>query len=48
MAGPESPNGSSLPKRFGITKPISVAGPNETDLIRNMDLEKVKFLYDFG
>ncbi|KAL4604471.1 hypothetical protein ACB092_10G196000 [Castanea dentata] len=44
MAGPESPNGSSLPKRFGITKPISVAGPTETDLIRNIDLEK--FLLD--
>ena len=48
MAGPESPNGSLPPKRFGITKPISVAGPTETDFIRNIDLEKVKFLYDLG
>lgn len=33
-------------KRYGITKPISLAGPTEADLLRNADLEK--FLVDSG
>ncbi|XP_024930545.3 nuclear poly(A) polymerase 4 isoform X2 [Ziziphus jujuba] len=45
-----SPNGSqptSQPaKKYGITKPISVAGPTEADLQRNIELEK--FLIDSG
>ncbi|XP_020536523.1 nuclear poly(A) polymerase 4 isoform X2 [Jatropha curcas] len=46
-----SPNGASpLPsqpaKRYGITRPISLAGPTEADLHRNAELEK--FLVDSG
>ncbi|KAL8139271.1 hypothetical protein V2J09_005292 [Rumex salicifolius] len=37
---------ASSPKRFGITKPISLSGPNEADLLRNAELEK--FLIDSG
>lgn len=44
-----SPNGSqptSQPaKKYGITKPISVAGPTEADLQRNIELEKVRFFF---
>jgi hypothetical protein len=46
MVGPESPNGSTpqpAAKKYGITKPISIAGPTEADLQRNMDMEKVNF-----
>jgi poly(A) polymerase len=49
MVGPESPNGSTpqpAAKKYGITKPISIAGPTEADLQRNMDMEK--FLIDSG
>ncbi|XP_054791878.1 nuclear poly(A) polymerase 4-like isoform X2 [Prosopis cineraria] len=52
MMGSESPNGSSTPlspqqaKKYGITKPISLAGPNEADFHRNMELER--FLVDSG
>ncbi|GMQ08487.1 hypothetical protein CsSME_00052196 [Camellia sinensis var. sinensis] len=34
------------PKQFGVTKPLSKAGPSETDLQRTLDLEK--FLVDVG
>ncbi|THF98478.1 hypothetical protein TEA_005973 [Camellia sinensis var. sinensis] len=34
------------PKQFGVTKPLSEAGPSETDLQRTLDLEK--FLVDVG
>ena len=34
---------SSPIKRFGITKPISLAGPTEADLLRNAELGKVFF-----
>lgn len=51
--GPESLEDSSSPappppvaKKYGVTKPISIAGPNESDLQRNADLEK--FLLDAG
>lgn len=37
---------STLPKRYGITKPISLAGPSEADHLRNAQLEK--FLIDSG
>ncbi len=46
MVGPESPNGSTpqpAAKKYGITKPISIAGPTEADFQRNMDMEKVNF-----
>ncbi|PON71368.1 Poly(A) polymerase [Trema orientale] len=47
MAGSESPNGSSpAAKMYGITNPISVAGPTDADLQRNVELEK--FLIDSG
>ncbi|XP_062164558.1 nuclear poly(A) polymerase 4-like isoform X2 [Alnus glutinosa] len=48
MVDSESPNGSSpqTAAKYGITKPISLAGPNEADLQRNMELEK--FLIDSG
>ncbi|KAJ7965916.1 nuclear poly(a) polymerase [Quillaja saponaria] len=51
MVGSESPNGSSMgphhpAKNYGITKPISLAGPTEADLQRNMELEKL--LVDSG
>ncbi|KAJ6994814.1 nuclear poly(A) polymerase 4-like [Populus alba x Populus x berolinensis] len=45
MAGSQSPNGTAA-KRYGIMKPISVAGPIEPDLHRNAELEK--FLVDSG
>ncbi|CAN1219056.1 Nuclear poly(A) polymerase 4 [Linum perenne] len=39
--------GSQSPKRkYGITNPISLAGPTDADLLRNSDLEK--FLVDSG
>ena len=50
MVGPESPNGSTpqpAAKKYGITKPISIAGPTEADLQRNMDMEKVNFILFF-
>lgn len=40
MVGSPSPNGTAA-KRYGIMKPISVAGPTEPDLHRNAELEKV-------
>eukprot|EP00257_Ricinus_communis_P025263 XP_025012677.1 nuclear poly(A) polymerase 4 [Ricinus communis] len=57
MVDSPSPNGATSPlqsqtttsttnKRYGITKPISLAGPSEADLLRNADL--VKFLVDSG
>ncbi|XP_047324209.1 nuclear poly(A) polymerase 4-like isoform X2 [Impatiens glandulifera] len=52
MMGPESLEDSSSPapppltKKYGVTKPISVAGPNESDFQRNIELEK--FLLDAG
>ncbi|XP_028777793.1 nuclear poly(A) polymerase 4 isoform X1 [Neltuma alba] len=51
MVSPPSPNVSSNPptqqgNKYGITKPISLAGPTETDIYRNIQLEK--FLVDAG
>ncbi|MBA0690483.1 hypothetical protein Goari_008154, partial [Gossypium aridum] len=44
------PNGSlpqlSQPPKYGITKPISLAGPSEADVQRNTELEK--FLIESG
>lgn len=46
MVGSQSANVSSTSpyqqsKKYGITKPISLAGPTEADTHRNMELEKV-------
>jgi len=42
VGGSEKLNSSSpLPKSYGITKPISLAGPTEADHLRNAELEKV-------
>ncbi|XP_057479009.1 nuclear poly(A) polymerase 4-like isoform X2 [Actinidia eriantha] len=51
MLGSESLDGSSpqqpvAAKKYGVTKPISIAGPTEGDLQRNAELEK--FLVDSG
>ncbi|KAK4854189.1 hypothetical protein QYF36_020306 [Acer negundo] len=42
MLGPETPNCSSTQnvKKYGITKPISVAEPTDADSQRNLELEK--------
>lgn len=31
--------------KYGVTKPISLAGPTEADLQRNAELEKVDIFY---
>ncbi|KAL6985482.1 Nuclear poly(A) polymerase 4 [Sarracenia purpurea var. burkii] len=54
MLGPEGLDGSLTPppaqpvtaKKYGVTKPISLAGPTEADFQRNAELEK--FLIDSG
>lgn len=52
MAGSRSPLGYSPPppsqtmKNYGITKPISLAGPSEADIQRNSELER--FLVESG
>ncbi|GAB2275797.1 hypothetical protein Dimus_010547 [Dionaea muscipula] len=40
MVGSEGSNSSS-PRKYGITKPISLAGPTDADLQRNSELEKL-------
>lgn len=45
MVGSASLNGSSPAKKYGITKPISFAGPTDADLQRNVELEKVILFY---
>ncbi|URE12584.1 Poly(A) polymerase predicted RNA binding domain [Musa troglodytarum] len=42
MGSPSPP----APRQYGITKPISTAGPTEADLKRTTELEK--FLADAG
>lgn len=48
MAVSDSPSGGSTPpqqeqqaNKYGFTKPLSLAGPTDADLQRNLDLEKV-------
>ncbi|RVW20101.1 Nuclear poly(A) polymerase 4 [Vitis vinifera] len=41
----DSPPRQSV-KQYGVTKPISVAGPTEVDIQRSLELEK--FLVDAG
>lgn len=40
----------NVPRQYGVTKPLSTAGPTEADLQRNMELEKVllSFIVHFG
>ena len=41
-------NRSQNPNRvYGVTEPISMAGPSESDMIRNRELEKVRLVYLF-
>jgi hypothetical protein len=49
MVDSKSPNGSSrqTAAKYATTKPISLAGPTQADLKRNMELEKVKICSDF-
>lgn len=35
------PANQAVPKCYGVTKPISMAGPCDTDVQRNKELEKV-------
>ncbi|RDX87755.1 Nuclear poly(A) polymerase 4 [Mucuna pruriens] len=52
MAVSDSPSGGSTPpqqeqaNKYSFSKPLSLAGPNDADLQRNLDLEK--FLLDSG
>lgn len=42
-------NTSQNPGRvYGVTEPISVAGPTESDVIRNRELEKVLLIYFYS
>ena len=41
---PPPPTQPEQANKFGITKPISLAGPTDADLHRNTELEKVRFL----
>ena len=45
------PANQAVPKCYGVTKPISMAGPCDTDVQRNKELEKVlihKFWFPFS
>ena len=42
MVGTQSVNS---PKSYGITKPLSLAGPSAADFKRNLELEKVISLF---
>lgn len=39
-----STSSQAPPKQYGVTKPISMAGPKVDDLQRTMELEKVSFI----
>lgn len=44
MVGTQRVDGGSVvnsPKSYGITKPLSLAGPSPADFKRNLELEKV-------
>ncbi|XP_026447601.1 nuclear poly(A) polymerase 4-like isoform X1 [Papaver somniferum] len=45
-SGGSSPSVSMVKKKLGVTNPISIAGPTESDLQRSLELEK--FLVDSG
>lgn len=36
------------PRQHGVTKPLSLAGPSEADILRTKKLNKVGFGFDFG
>lgn len=48
MVGTQRLDGSlppvNSPKSYGITKPLSLAGPSSADVKRNVELEKVSFV----
>ncbi|CAI9114223.1 OLC1v1014891C1 [Oldenlandia corymbosa var. corymbosa] len=46
LSSSPQPESAAAPKQFGVTKPISRAGPSEADIMRTKDLEK--FLEDSG
>lgn len=41
----QSPD-SAPSKLYGVTKPLSLAGPSDTDRLRTKELEKVCALFD--
>lgn len=43
MSSSERMSSPPPPKQYGVTKPISMAGPTEADIQRNRELEKVLF-----
>lgn len=51
MVGTQNLGGSlpplNSPKSYGITKPLSLAGPSSADIKRNVELEKVKLCFCF-
>ncbi|KAM7471786.1 hypothetical protein LguiA_009969 [Lonicera macranthoides] len=46
LSGSSPPQQALTPKHHGVTKPLSLAGPTEADLLKSKDLEK--FLVDSG
>lgn len=40
-----SEGGNQAPKQYGVTKPLSTAGPTEVDLQRSADLERVRLQF---
>lgn len=49
MVGTQNLGGSlppvNSPKSYGITKPLSLAGPSAADIKRNVELEKVSLVF---
>lgn len=41
LSAPLSPPQAVVAKQYGVTKPISTAGPTEADVQRTVELEKV-------
>lgn len=41
LCGSGPPQQALTPKHHGVTKPLSLAGPTEADLLKSKDLEKV-------
>ena len=40
-----SPPSQAVPKQYGVTKPISMAGPTQIDIQRTLELEKVRLAF---
>lgn len=43
--GSDSSPGFPPAPNYGVTKPISLAGPTDADIQRNIELEKVVFTF---